>query len=98
MEDSSRTAGYSPFMDAVNTIRVDEFNANASTGDTSGGTVDITTKSGTNQFHGSVQEFYQDSVRSAKPYLNTPISKPLQSLRRHGGRPHLDSEGLQRPQ
>jgi len=70
MEDSSRTAGYSPSIDAVNTIRVDEFNANASTGDTSGGTVDITTKSGTNQFHGTVSEFYQDSeIGAAKPYL-----------------------------
>ncbi len=70
MQDSSRTAGFSPFMDAVNTIRVDEFNANASTGDTSGGTIDITTKSGTNQFHGSIVEFYQDSkVGGALPYL-----------------------------
>jgi hypothetical protein len=74
MQDSSRTAGFSPFMDAVNTIRVDEFNANASTGDTSGGTVDITTKGGTNQFHGSVSQFYQDSkVGTAKPYLNTAV-------------------------
>jgi hypothetical protein len=76
MEDSSRTAGFSPFLDAVDTIRVDEFNANASTGDTSGGTVDITTKSGTNQFHGSVADFYQDSVLgAAKLFLNTPVTK-----------------------
>ena len=76
MEDSSRTAGFSPFLDAVNTIRVDEFNANASTGDTSGGTVDITTKSGTNQFHGSLADFYQDSVLgAAKPFLNTAVTK-----------------------
>ncbi len=74
MQDSSRTAGFSPFMDAVNTIRVDEFNANASTGDTSGGTVDITTKGGTNQFHGSLAEYYQDStLGSAKPFLNTTV-------------------------
>lgn len=76
MEDSSRTAGYSPFLDSVDTIRVDEFNANASTGDTSGGSVDITTKSGTNQFHGSLQDFYQDSVLgAAKPFLNTAVTK-----------------------
>lgn len=75
MQDSSRTAGFSPFMDAVNTIRVDEFNANASTGDTSGGTVDITTKSGTNQFHGSLVEFYQDTeIGGAKPFLYPSVT------------------------
>ncbi|MGA2256464.1 MAG: carboxypeptidase-like regulatory domain-containing protein, partial [Thermoguttaceae bacterium] len=75
MSDSSRLVAFSPFMDAVNTISVDEFNANASTGDTSGGTVDITTKSGTNQFHGSASEFYQGStVGGAKQFLNTAVS------------------------
>ncbi|MGB7137763.1 MAG: carboxypeptidase-like regulatory domain-containing protein, partial [Acidobacteriaceae bacterium] len=59
MEDGSRTAGFSPSMDSVNEIRVDEFNANAAIGDTSGGTVNITTKSGTNQFHGAARWFYQ---------------------------------------
>lgn len=72
MQDSSRTALYSPQMDSVSTVRVDEFNANASTGDTSGGTIDITTKSGTNQFHGAASEFYQGTtVGGAKPFLQT---------------------------
>ena len=93
---------FSPSWTAVNTIRVDEFNANASTGDTSGGTVDITTKSGTNQFHGSIAEYYQDSkVGGAKPYLYptaTLVSSPLQPVRRQHRRSNLDSQGLQRPQ
>jgi hypothetical protein len=59
MEDSGRTAGFSPALDAVNEIRVDVFGANVTYGDTSGGTVNMTTKSGTNQFHGSASEFYQ---------------------------------------
>lgn len=59
MQDSGRTAAYSPNMDAVDAVRVDVFGANVTYGDTSGGTVNITTKSGTNQFHGSLSEFYQ---------------------------------------
>ena len=61
MQDSSRTAGFSPQLDSVDAIRVDEFAANAAMGDTSGGTVNITTKSGTNQFHGSANEYYSGS-------------------------------------
>ena len=53
MQDSSRTAGFSPQLDSVNEVRVDVFGANASYGDTSGGTVNITTKGGANKFHGS---------------------------------------------
>lgn len=59
MQDADRYAAYSPELDAVNEVRVDVFGANAMYGDTSGGTVNITTKSGTNQFHGSASWFYQ---------------------------------------
>ena len=73
MQDSGRTALYSPQMDSVSSVRVDEFNANASMGDTSGGTIDITTKAGTNQYHGAASEFYQGTtVGGAKPFLTAP--------------------------
>ena len=61
MQDSGRTAAYSPQLDSVNEVRVDVFGANAMYGDTSGGTVNITTRSGTNQFHGSARWQYQES-------------------------------------
>jgi hypothetical protein len=73
MQDSSRTAGFSPQLDSVDAIRVDEFAANAALGDTSGGTVNITTKSGTNQFHGSANEYYSGSRPfQAKTYFTAP--------------------------
>ena len=59
MQDSGRTAGFSPALDSVTEVRVDVFGANVTYGDTSGGTVNITTKSGTNQFHGSGRWTYQ---------------------------------------
>ena len=61
MQDGGRTAGFSPFLDATSEVRVDVFGANATYGDTSGGTVNITTKSGTNKLHGSLLYRYQES-------------------------------------
>ena len=61
MQDSDRYAAFSPQLDSVNEVRVDVFGANVTYGDTSGGTVNITTKSGTNQFHGSARWSYQDA-------------------------------------
>lgn len=61
MQDSGRYAGFSPQLDAVDEVRVDVFGANVQYGDTSGGTVNITTKSGTNQFHGSGRWDYRES-------------------------------------
>ena len=73
MQDSGRTAGYSPELDAVNSVHVDEFSANAAMGDTSGGWVNITTKAGTNQLHGTASEYYAGSRPfTAKPYFTKP--------------------------
>jgi hypothetical protein len=65
MQDSSRTAGFSPALDSVDAVRVDLFGANVQYGDTSGGTVNITTKGGTNQYHGSLREVYEAAGCSA---------------------------------
>lgn len=65
MQDSSRVPGYSPMQDSVQEIRVDVFESDASYGDTSGGTVNMTTKAGTNRFHGAFNEFNQFSAINA---------------------------------
>jgi Carboxypeptidase regulatory-like domain len=73
MEDSSRTAGFSPQLDAVDAVHVDEFAANAALGDTTGGFINITTKGGTNQLHGSASEYYSGSRPfEALPYFTNP--------------------------
>lgn len=87
MEDSSRTAGFSPNMDAVNEIRVDQFESDATYGDTSGGTVNITTKSGTNQYHGTLSEFNETSALAAGLYFNNAnnIASPVTRQNQYGG-------------
>ncbi len=73
MQNSGRTAGFSPELDAVNAVHVDEFSANAAMGDTSGGWVNITTKAGTNQLHGTASEYYAGSRPfTADPYFTKP--------------------------
>jgi hypothetical protein len=64
-QDSSRLPGFSPLQDSVQEIRVDVFESDASYGDTSGGTVNLTTKAGTNIFHGAISEFNQFSAINA---------------------------------
>jgi hypothetical protein len=87
MEDSSRTAGFSPELDSVNSVHVDEFAANAALGDTSGGTVNITTKSGTNQFHGTLSEYYAGSrPLTAEPYFTVQgTTAPSTHFNQFGG-------------
>ena len=69
MVDGSRTVAYSPLLDSVDEVRVDEFQTDAVYGDTLGGTVNITTKSGTNRFHGSLLEFNETSALAANPFF-----------------------------
>ncbi|MFZ1940710.1 MAG: carboxypeptidase-like regulatory domain-containing protein [Terracidiphilus sp.] len=78
MEDSGRAAGFSPQLDAVDAVHVDEFAANAALGDTSGGFVNITTKGGTNELHGSASEYYNGSRPfEALPYQFVPTTSPV---------------------
>jgi hypothetical protein len=77
MESSSRQISFFPQLDSVNTVHVDQFSANAALGDTIGGTVNITTKGGTNSFHGTLSEYYNGSrPLSARPYFQAPGTLP----------------------
>ena len=76
MSNASRAGGFSPSMEAVEEVKVELFQTDASYGDTLGGTVNITTKSGTNQFHGSLYEFNQTSALAANQFfLNSAGTK-----------------------
>lgn len=86
MQTSQRTAGFSPMLDSVSAVKVSEFDANAAEGDTSGGVVDITTKSGTNHFHGSAVEHYAGSrPLEARPYFQPKGSKVQSTHYNHFG-------------
>ncbi len=70
MEDGGRISGFSPELDAVDSVSIDEFSANVSLGDTAGGIFNINTKGGTNVFHGTASEYYSGSrPLTAEPFF-----------------------------
>jgi hypothetical protein len=75
MQNSSRLPGFSPLQDAVAEIRVDVFQADASYGDTSNGTINLITKSGGNRFHGTLSEFNEFSAINAPVRWFQPATK-----------------------
>jgi hypothetical protein len=71
---------YNPPMDAVQQVTVDIFNSDAAYGHTSAGTANQITKSGTNQFHGSLYEFNQNNFTSANNFFSNASGKPVPTL------------------
>jgi len=59
--------------DAIQEVKVVDSTLNPEYGRNSGGTLMVTTKSGTNQFHGSAFEFYRDTFMNAKNFFSTKV-------------------------
>ncbi len=55
-----------PMVDAVEEFKVQTNSLAAEFGQTSGGVVSVVTRSGTNQFHGSLYEFFRNDVLDAR--------------------------------
>jgi hypothetical protein len=72
------TVGQSVPLDSVQEFRVVTSDFTAEYGRAGGGVINVTTKSGTNQFHGSLYEFNRVSALSANTYQNdsNDIAKP----------------------
>jgi Carboxypeptidase regulatory-like domain len=61
------TIGVRPSVDAIQEVNVQTNLYDASVGRTAGGVVNLITKSGTNNFHGSAYEFFRNAVLNANP-------------------------------
>jgi hypothetical protein len=67
---------YQPIVDDIQEFKVQSHNDLAEFGQVTGGIVNVVTKSGTNQFHGSVWEFLRNSAFDARNYF-LPSVNPL---------------------
>jgi hypothetical protein len=82
------TIGVKPSIDAIQEVSVLTDNYSPDSGRTPGAVVNIITKTGTNNFHGSLFEFFQNNALNARnpfdpsPNANTPIS-PQSELRQN---------------
>jgi len=72
-----------PSPDSVEEFRMITNTFDAEYGRNSGAVVNVVTKSGTNQFHGNVYEYFRNKVLNARGYFDT--SKPSFNLNQFGG-------------
>lgn len=70
------TVAYVPPVSATDEFRVQTSVYDAQYGWTSGGIVNVTTKSGTNRFHGTAYEFFQNTVLNANTFGSNYAGEP----------------------
>jgi len=83
----NRRVAYNPPVDSVAEVKVEAFQPDAAYGNTSGGTVNVVMKGGTNDFHGSLYEFNQVSRLKATPFFTNAANqrKPVTRFNQYGG-------------
>lgn len=76
-----------PNVDSVQEFKVQTNTMSAEYGFTLGGVVNLVTKSGTNQFHGTLYEFFRNNALDANSWANNRAARPKQPLRynQYGG-------------
>ena len=75
-----------PTQDAVQEFRVQTNNLGPEFGRLAGGAINLTTKSGTNGFHGSAYEFFRNRVLNANTFFNNRagVQRPAFSQNQYG--------------
>ena len=69
-----------PTQDSVQEFRVSTNNVTAEFGGFAGGVVQISTKSGSNVYHGTVYEYFRNTVLDANDYFDNKFGHPRQPL------------------
>jgi outer membrane receptor protein involved in Fe transport len=79
------TVGVKPSIDAVAEVKVQTSMYSAEVGRTAGGVVNIITKSGTNEMHGSAFDFNRNDRFEARNYFASTGPKPTLDQNQYGG-------------
>ena len=74
-----------PSIDAIQEIKVLTSNYGAQYPSTGNGTTIVTTKSGTDSFHGSIYEFFRNAALNAKGYFDVGSKAPQYNRNDYGG-------------
>jgi carboxypeptidase family protein/TonB-dependent receptor-like protein len=82
---------FQPSPDAVQEVRVQTSDYSAEFGHTSGGTINVNLKSGTNQFHGSAYYFLQNTILRANTFTSNASGKPRPAFQ--WNEPGLEADG-----
>jgi hypothetical protein len=79
------TVGVKPNVEGIQEITVQTNSYAPEAGRTAGGVINIVTRSGTNQFHGSAYEFFRNDVFDARNVFQTTGAKPELRQNQFGG-------------
>jgi hypothetical protein len=79
------TIGVKPNVEGIQEITVQTNSYAAEAGRTAGGVINIVTRSGTNQFHGSVYEYFRNDIFDARNFFQTTGRKPELRQNQFGG-------------
>jgi Carboxypeptidase regulatory-like domain/TonB dependent receptor len=78
---SDNLVAYSPSPDAIQEFNLITQNASAEFGNFQGGIISVSVKSGTNQFHGDLWEFFRNDKLNANNFFNNFFQLPRPTLR-----------------
>src|SRR5689334_15533834 len=76
----SGRAPYQFSQDAVQEFQVNTNGYSAELGRAAGAVVNVVTKSGTNEYHGTLFEFYRDKALNANSFFNNSLGRPRPAL------------------
>lgn len=79
-------SAYTPPVDAVQEVRVKVFDTDSAFGHTSGGTINMVLKTGTNAIHGTAYEFNQPTQLTANNFFNNRngLGSPVTHFNQYG--------------
>ncbi|PWU00447.1 MAG: TonB-dependent receptor [Terriglobia bacterium] len=72
-----------PTQDLIQEFRVASNNVSAEFGGFSGGVISLSSKSGTNGFHGSAYEYFRNTVLNANNFFNNSTGQPVAPFKQH---------------
>ena len=83
-QNSGQTsAPYTPSVDSVEEFKVEQSNFTAEFGFAGTSIINVVTRSGTNQFHGSAFEFLRNSATDANEWFANKNGEPIPPLKKH---------------
>ncbi len=77
LNGASSTLMVYPSLDAIQEVKVLTSNYGAQFGRTASGTVQVTTKSGTNKWHGNLYDFVRNEAFNSRNFFDIVYTKPL---------------------
>ena len=100
VDDNERiigTIGVKPNIEGIQEITVQTNSYAPEAGRTAGGVINIVTRSGTNQFHGSVYEYFRNDIFDGRNFFQnhrTQARTAPEPVRRQHRRPDLPRQNL----